>query len=61
MQTGFKLRLVFITIVRDCQPSRPAHLWNLFKAHLCDDLRHFLSSQHINPLSNEMIYDYGLY
>ncbi len=38
MHTGRKLRFLFIVIIRDCQPSRPSHLWDLFKPSLCDDL-----------------------
>ena len=61
MQTGCKLHLLFIVIVHDCQSAQPAHLWELFKQHLCDDLPRFLTRQHFSPLTEEAIFDYGLF
>jgi PIF1-like helicase len=61
MQTGRKLRQLFVTIVRDCQPSKPTELWELFKVDLCDDLLRFLNRQRVRIPTNVTIFDYGLH
>jgi hypothetical protein len=61
MQTSWQLQQLFITVVSCSHPSRPTHLWELFKVHLCDDLRRSLSFCGLNDLPEEQIFDYGLY
>ena len=61
MQTGPRLRQLFVAVVANNQPSRPAHLWDLFKTKLCDDLQCFLSHHNAGTLSDVFIFDYGLY
>ncbi|KEP45767.1 putative ATP-dependent DNA helicase PIF1 [Rhizoctonia solani 123E] len=62
-QTGFQLRRLFCVILLNCAPSDPKKLWEDFRQHLCDDLRHFLQRQAWAPadLDEEQVYDYGLY
>lgn len=61
MQTGSQLRQLFITIVAENHPSRPAQLWHLFKVSLCDDLRRTLMLRNVVITSDEQIFDYGLH
>lgn len=65
MQTGWKLRQLFVTIVQNNQPSQPSELWEQFKRHLCDDLplllRRRLPRHHSLSLSDDIIFDYGLH
>jgi PIF1-like helicase/Helicase len=62
MATGYQLRVLFVTILRDCAPSNPVQLWNTYWPHICDDLRYHLQHNNIrvNPTDND-IEDYGLY
>jgi hypothetical protein len=53
--------MLFVTIVRDCQPSKPRDLWDELKRDLCDDLRHFLCRQRLNNLSDDTVFDYRLH
>lgn len=61
MQTGHRLRHLFATILLFCAPSRPDHLWDQFRDYLCDDLSYRLRNLGVNNVSNNDIYDYGLY
>jgi hypothetical protein len=36
--SGYQLRNLFVTILRDCSPSDPLALWLEFRVHICDDL-----------------------
>jgi hypothetical protein len=47
MATGYQLRLLFVTILRECSPSDPVNLWHLHRVHICDDLHHYLTSHNI--------------
>jgi hypothetical protein len=47
MATGHQLRVLFITILYECSPSNPRHLWDTHKHRLCDDLRYRLQHRHI--------------
>ena len=62
MASGYQLRQLFVTILRDCSPSDPLALWLQFRVHICDDLQHALRSKNIvqNP-TEEQVFDYGLY
>jgi hypothetical protein len=59
--TGVKLRSLFVTILRDCQPIFPVVLWEKFKDHLCDDLERALQRRNIPHPSADQILDYGLF
>lgn len=62
MQTGRTLRNLFCTILQHNSPTRPEHLWNQFKAFICDDLQHYLQVRNIRPNATEDdAFDYGLY
>lgn len=61
MHTGPRLCQLFVAIVANNQPSQPALLWDLFKTHLCDDLRRLLSHRTTQTLSDDSIFDYGLH
>ena len=39
MQTGVRLRHLFITLLLFCEPSSPANLWSEFRASICEDLQ----------------------
>ena len=62
MATGYQLRHLFVTILRDCVPTDPRALWEEFADHICDDLARQLTRLHIreNPTPEE-VRDYGLY
>jgi len=63
MQTGRQLRRLFATILLFCTPSKPNMLWQEFRHHICDDLRHRLITFGLpeNEITETQIYDYGLY
>jgi len=62
MQTGQQLRQLFATIIKENWPLKdPLALWNHFKEHICDDVRHKLIQKGIPDPSENQIYDYGLY
>jgi hypothetical protein len=62
MATGRQLRNLFATILRECAPSDPVHLWNTYWPHICDDLRYQLQHHNIriNPTDDD-VQDYGLF
>ncbi|KAJ6466773.1 hypothetical protein C8R45DRAFT_762409, partial [Mycena sanguinolenta] len=62
MQTGYQLRQLFATILKENSPLQdPVALWDQFKANICDDLRHKLLNKGIPDPSEVQIFDYGLY
>ncbi|KAI0091063.1 hypothetical protein BDY19DRAFT_886279 [Irpex rosettiformis] len=61
MQTGYRLRWLFATILIFCNPAIPAQLWQEFRQHICDDLRPQVIALGIGHLSVEDVCDYGLY
>ncbi|KIK61282.1 hypothetical protein GYMLUDRAFT_137211, partial [Collybiopsis luxurians FD-317 M1] len=62
MQTGYSLRSLFATILKDCHPSQPGILWQEFKQYICDDIGHILQTSGILPNAvQDKIEDYGLY
>ena len=62
MQTGYQLRHLFVTILKDCSPADPKKLWETFQENICDDLKNHLWRHvlHAEP-SEAQVYDYGLY
>ncbi|KAH9857117.1 hypothetical protein C2E23DRAFT_709762, partial [Lenzites betulinus] len=60
MQTGSRLRHLFVTLLLFCHPAHPGALWTQFRSSICDDLRHRLRMLGREDPSEEDIYDYGL-
>ncbi|KAH6885518.1 PIF1-like helicase-domain-containing protein [Coprinopsis sp. MPI-PUGE-AT-0042] len=62
MQTGWRLRRLFVTILIFCEPTKPEDLWAEFRQYLCDDLGRRVAALRglLNP-AEEQIYDYGLF
>jgi hypothetical protein len=61
MQTGERLRDLFVTLLLFCSPAKPEQLWDEFREHICDDLGYRLRcSGHQDPQEHE-IFDYGLW
>ncbi|KAG0574270.1 hypothetical protein KC19_VG249600 [Ceratodon purpureus] len=62
MRTGASLRNLFVVILSECNPSHPELLWQRFRPHLCDDLRHRLCEHYgLSEPSEEELYDFGLF
>ena len=61
MKSGKQLRMLFVVILRDCNPSDPAILWQHFQDHICDDLKHALHRLNRPDATQEEVHDYGLY
>lgn len=61
MASASQMCTLFVTILRDCHPTQPEHLWEEFKANLCDDLQIMLGHRGIYNPTQEQIYDYGLF
>jgi hypothetical protein len=62
MQTGTRLRHLFAMLLLFCNPSEPEVLWNDFRVHICDDLRHrLMTSVGREHPTEEDIYDFGLF
>jgi hypothetical protein len=65
MQTGARLRQLFITLLLFCEPSAPAHLWREFRESICEDLHPIIRGLGVHPVDNqdeaEQMHDYGLY
>jgi hypothetical protein len=61
MQTGYQLRRLFVTILRECTPAHPRELWDKFWHDICDDLKCQLQWQGMQDPSDAQIQDYGLY
>ena len=61
MHVGSRLRQLFATILLFCNPSQPLQLWQEFREHICDDLRHHLRRMGINDPRQDDAYDYGLH
>jgi hypothetical protein len=61
MKSGKQLRMLFVVILRDCNPSDPAILWQHFRDHICDDLKHALRCLNRPDPTQEEVHDYGLY
>ncbi|KDQ65159.1 hypothetical protein JAAARDRAFT_85565, partial [Jaapia argillacea MUCL 33604] len=61
MATGYQLRALFVSILKECNPSDAFGLWNEFCYYICDDLAIRLQNLGIEEPSEEQIYDYGLF
>jgi hypothetical protein len=62
IKTGFQLRQLFCLILLECNPTDPVALWEQFREHICDDLKHRLQTNfQLQVPSENDIYDYGLY
>lgn len=62
MQTGWRLRRLFATILIFCEPLRPEELWAEFRQYMCDDLaRRMAGMVGLRDVTPDDIYDYGLY
>jgi len=62
MQTGHRLRNLFVMILLHCNPSDPNRLWERTRPDHCDDLRHqLINNFNMENPTQEEIYDYGLY
>ena len=61
MQTGTRLRHLFVTILLFCNPSQPDQLWTQFCTEICDDLAHQLRTMGHNNPTDDDIHDYGLF
>jgi hypothetical protein len=59
--TGDALHQHFAMIMGHCKPSVPESLWDEFKTHLCDDIRHCLRTLNIHNPPDADVYDYGLF
>jgi hypothetical protein len=62
IQTGSQLRILFTTILMNCNPTSPEVLWNHHREHICDDLRVKLINHHnILEPTQDQVYDHGLF
>lgn len=61
MQTGSRLRQLFVTLLLFCNPAEPAKLWEEFRVHICDDLDHRLCRMGFEHPTESDVFDYGLY
>ncbi|KAJ7744499.1 hypothetical protein DFH07DRAFT_688264, partial [Mycena maculata] len=61
MQTGYQLRQLFATILKENWPLRdPVAVWDHFKENICDDLRYKLIHKGIVNPSDHQIHLYLL-
>ena len=63
VHTGTRLRHLFDTLLRFCAPSDPGLLWMRYRPAICSDLSYRLQTLGFrqDALTEEDIYDYGLY
>ena len=61
MQTGARLRRLFVTLLLFGEVSQPERLWDEFREHICDDLEHRLRGMGLDNAAPESVYDYGLF
>ncbi|QRV97710.1 ATP-dependent DNA helicase PIF1 [Ceratobasidium sp. AG-Ba] len=63
IKSGHQLRKLFVVILTFCSPNDPKRLWQNYRHHLCDDLRHKLCSQpwSMVDITDDQVYDHGLY
>jgi hypothetical protein len=61
MQTGYRLRQLFVTLLTFCEPAQPERLWQEFRHGICDDLEYRLRVVGFENPTEEQIYDYGLF
>jgi hypothetical protein len=62
MKSGAQLRHLFATILAFCFPSEPIRLWDAFKQHICNDIRHQLQTRHnTQDPEDDQVYGFGLF
>ncbi|QRV79983.1 ATP-dependent DNA helicase PIF1 [Ceratobasidium sp. AG-Ba] len=63
IKTGYQLRKLFVVILTFGNPTDPLKLWDDYKVHICDDLRHRIVQEgwDIPDITDEKVYDNGLY
>ncbi|PPQ72835.1 hypothetical protein CVT24_012881 [Panaeolus cyanescens] len=61
MQTGSSLRQLFTTLLLFCDVLRADRLWERYRPHICDDLRFQLERMGLTNISEDQVYDYGLF
>lgn len=61
MQTGARLRHLFVMLLLFCEPAKPELLWDRFREDICSDLGHHLSRMGRTNIAQDEIYDYGLF
>jgi hypothetical protein len=62
IQTGSKMRSLFILILCECYPTKPEELWDSFRCYICEDLLHFLQHRRSMPdATPDDALDYGLH
>ena len=62
MAVGHQMRNLFVTILKECNPTDLRALWNTFWHNICDNLKcHPVFCDRDEEPSEKEIYDYGLY
>lgn len=61
IKSGRQLRQLFTTILQFCEPARPEALWQAYRVDICDDLEHRLRLDGFVDVTEEDVFDYGLY
>jgi PIF1-like helicase len=61
IKTGSQLRHLFTTLLLFCTPAQPNILWQKFRDNICDDLRHKLHNLGRIAVTQNDVYDFGLY
>lgn len=61
LNPGSRLRHLFAEILHHCKPVSPEALWRDFRSGICDDLRHRLAVLGHQQVSEDDVYDYGLF
>ena len=52
---------LFVMLLLFCEPGKPESLWDRFREDICGDLGHHLSRMGRSNISQDDIYDYGLF
>lgn len=61
MQTGTRLRHLFVTLLLFSDLTQPDILWTEFRVYICDDLEYRLRAMGLAAPSENEVYDYGLF
>lgn len=61
MQTGTRLRQLFVTLLLFTEVAQPDLLWQEFREQICDDLEYRIRAMGIDNPTEDSIYDYGLF
>ena len=61
IKSGSQLRHLFTTLLLFCTPAQPNLLWTRFRDKICDDLRFKLRQLQRTAVTQDEIYDFGLY